>query len=74
MRLVRGNPTPQELAALLAVLRALSATARPAAPAGRGRRTARWSLGSARPAAGTWRAEPPTHATVRRATGPGDGR
>lgn len=58
-RITRGNPTPEETAALTAVLTALLAhhTARPAPPGDRTTHTG-WDRGhhSPRPPTGTWRA------------------
>ncbi|WP_034092072.1 acyl-CoA carboxylase epsilon subunit [Streptacidiphilus albus] len=68
VRVVRGNPAPDELAALLAVLHAVTARSTPAPSREQRRPRAPWALGAARPGAGTWRTEPPAPAAVRRST------
>lgn len=57
LRVVRGNPTPEELAALVAVIAASSATAEPP-PVGRGEWSSRRRLHGAplRPGRCAWRA------------------
>ncbi|MET7703226.1 acyl-CoA carboxylase epsilon subunit [Streptomyces sp. NPDC005485] len=60
VRLVRGNADADELAAVLAVLHAL-ATRTPPPPSPRTvRPRPRWTHRTGHPAAGTWRANPPT--------------
>jgi hypothetical protein len=66
VRLIRGNPEPHELAVLLAVLQTVASRTAPVPAPRRRLPKAPWALGFPHPAAGGWRAEPPTHATVRR--------